>query len=145
MQSLTSTPDGNSFDAKRADLLHLASDAWRLLSRTELATVLADLERKAKRSLNTRLNVVIVRLACCRGLRVSEIASLRLDDVRVEDARPHILIRADVSKSRRARRIPLWWDCDTPVDVAAWKTRLLSRGARPGDLFVASVLNRTRG
>jgi integrase len=78
-------------------------------------------------------------------LRVSEFSSLHLDDVRVEDARPHFLIRAGVSKSRRARRVPLWWDRDTLVDIAAWKTRLLSKDAQPGDLFVSSVINRTHG
>jgi len=105
-------------------------DPWRLLSRVELVTALGELERKAKRSLNTR---------------VSEIACLRLDDVRMEDARPHILIRADVSKIPRDRRIPLWWDRDTFGDIMAWKGRLLNKGARSDDLFVSSILNRTRG
>ncbi|MDZ4781011.1 MAG: site-specific integrase [Planctomycetia bacterium] len=120
-------------------------DPWRLLSRVELVTALGELERKAKRSLNTRLNLVIVRLAGCCVLRVSEIACLRLDDVRMEDARPHILIRADVSKIPRDRRIPLWWDRDTFGDIMAWKGRLLNKGARSDDLFVSSILNRTRG
>ncbi|MDZ4781656.1 MAG: site-specific integrase [Planctomycetia bacterium] len=120
-------------------------DSWRLLSRTELATVRADLERKAKRSLNTRLNLVIVRLACCCGLRVSEIASLRLDDVRVADARPHIVIRAAVAKSRRLRRIPLWWDRRTLETLVEWKQLRVEEGATARDRFVVSAINRTRG
>jgi integrase len=53
----------------------------RLLTRRELAAVLADLTPRAQRSANTQRNLVIVRLAFCCGLRVSEIAALRLDDV----------------------------------------------------------------
>jgi hypothetical protein len=34
--------------------------------------VLADLKRKAPRSPSTRLNLVLFRLACCCGLRASE-------------------------------------------------------------------------
>ena len=39
--------------------------------------MLAELHRKASRSKNTRLNLVIFRLACCCGLRASEIAMSR--------------------------------------------------------------------
>ena len=55
-------------------------DPTRLLTRRELATVLADLSAKADR-INIWRNLIIVRLACCCGLRVSEIAGLQLDDV----------------------------------------------------------------
>jgi len=56
-------------------------DATKILVRSELVAVLKDLRAKAGYSANARLNRVIVRLACCSGLRVSEIAALRLDDV----------------------------------------------------------------
>jgi site-specific recombinase XerD len=59
-------------------------DQTRLLTRRELAAVLADLGRRAARSANVHRNLVIVRLACCCGLRVSEIANLQLDDVVVD-------------------------------------------------------------
>jgi integrase len=52
------------------------ADPTKILTRTELASVLADLNRKAPRSKNTRLNLVIFRLASCCGLRASEIAQL---------------------------------------------------------------------
>jgi len=103
------------------------------------------LERKAKRSLNTRLNLVIVRLACCCGLRVSEIANLRLDDVQVDDARPHVLIRAEVAKSRRLRRITLWWDRRNLETLVEWKQFRVEQGAVARDRFVVSAINRTRG
>ena len=56
----------------------VALDATKILTRRELATVLADLKRKAPRSPNTRLNLVVFRLAACCGLRVSEIAQLQV-------------------------------------------------------------------
>jgi hypothetical protein len=49
-------------------------DPTRLLSRRELNTVFADLTTRARRSANDRRNRIVVRLACCCGLIVSEIA-----------------------------------------------------------------------
>ncbi len=83
-------------------------DATKILSRRELAAVLADLTRKAPRSRNSWLNLILVRLSCCCGLRVSEIAGLRISDVRVEPSRPHIRIRRGASKGGRPRMVPLW-------------------------------------
>jgi integrase len=65
-------------------------DATKILTRRKLAAVLNDLKRKAPRSKNTRLNLTLFRLACCCGLRASEIANLQVGDVRTELARPHI-------------------------------------------------------
>jgi hypothetical protein len=39
-----------------------SADPTKILTRRELAAVLADLRRKAPRSSNTRLNLVILRL-----------------------------------------------------------------------------------
>jgi integrase len=61
--------------------LHLQGySIWRIeptkiLTRRELASVLPDLHDRAQRSESARLNLVIFRLACCCGLRASEIAS----------------------------------------------------------------------
>jgi hypothetical protein len=46
-----------------------SADVTKILTRTEMQSVLADLRRKAPRSKNTRLNLVIFRLAACCGLR----------------------------------------------------------------------------
>ena len=51
-------------------------DAGKILTRRELALVLDDLAHKVDRFANARLNRVIWRLACCFGLRVSEISAL---------------------------------------------------------------------
>jgi hypothetical protein len=71
-------------------------DQTRLLTRRELVAVLADLAPRAARSANVHRNLVIVRLACCCGLRVSEIANLQLDDVVVDVTRPHLRLRRDL-------------------------------------------------
>ena len=114
-------------------------DPLHLLTRRELAAVLADLEQKASRSENVRLNRVVVRLACCCGLRVSEVASLRLADVQLDVARPHLRIRAEIAKGGRARRVPLWWDRGTLEDIVAWKTERLASGTTPNVSFFTSV------
>ena len=115
------------------------TDPTKILTRSELATVLADLKRKAPRSKNTRLNLVIFRLACCCGLRASEIAQLQVIDVRVDVARPHLRIRRGAAKGGRPRIVPLWWDAGTLEDLAAWKADHVERGAAAEHPFVASL------
>jgi len=123
---------------------------WRInqtmiLTRTELHAVLANLSRRSRRSLNAQLSLVIVRLACCCGLRVSEIAKLQSDDVRVGVDRPHLRIRRDVGKGHRARTVALWWDAGTLADLAAWKAERQRQGAAGRELFVCSMLANRRG
>jgi integrase len=114
-------------------------DPTRLLTRRELAAVLADLAPRAQRSANMQRNLVIVRLACCCGLRVSEIAALQLDDVVIGVNRPHLRLRCGATKGGRSRRVPLWWDSGTLADLVAWKMRRVKDGARGNDPFVSSV------
>src|SRR3954451_15250385 len=104
-------------------------DPTRILTRRELATVLADPTRKARASANAQRNLIIVRLACCCGLRVSEIGGLQLDDVLVGVDRPHLRLRRETTKRKRARRVPLWWDAGTLADLTAWKARRVQEGA----------------
>ena len=73
-------------------------DQTMILTRRELAHVLGDLRRRSRRSTNTRLNLVVIRLACCCGLRASEITELRLQDVVVGVERPHLRIGAAGAK-----------------------------------------------
>ena len=113
-------------------------DKTKILMRREIAIVLGELHRKAPRSKNTRLNLVIFRLACCCGLRASEIAQLHIGDVRTETPRPHIRIRTGASKGGRPRTVPLWWDAGTLADVAAWLAERTRLGAAADDPFVAS-------
>jgi integrase len=108
---------------------HRSVDATKILTRGELATVLADLARKAPRSPSTRLNLAIFRLAACCGLRASEIGELRVDDVRTEVSRPHLRIRRGAAKGGRPRTVPLWWDAGTLADLSTWHAERLRHGA----------------
>lgn len=119
--------------------MHFTADVTKILTHTEMQAVLADLRRKAPRSKNTRLNLVIFRLSACCGLRASKIAQLQMADIRVDLPRPHIRIRIGASKGGRSRRVPLWWDGGTLADLAAWRADRAARGAQGGDPFVASL------
>jgi integrase len=79
-------------------------------------------------------------LACCCGLRASEIAKLQVGDVRTELARPHIRIRNGASKGGRSRMVPLWWDAGTLDDFRAWKVERLAQGAGADQPFLASLI-----
>jgi integrase len=114
-------------------------DPTKILTRTEIAAVLVELRRKAARSPNTRMNLVIFRLAACCGLRASEIAQLQVGDVRVDGARPHLRIRRSAAKGGRSRIVPLWWDGGTLADIASWKQDRQRGGALPSEPLVASL------
>ena len=117
-------------------------DQTKILSRAEIAAVLADLKRPAKRrSPNTRQNLVIFRLATCCGLRASELVGLKLGDVRVGIARPYIRVPKTIAKGGKGRRVPLWWDRGTLEDLTAWRDDRVNRGGKPGDSFVCAQAN----
>jgi integrase len=116
-----------------------------ILTRREIARVLVDLARRAAHSANARMNRAIFRLACCCGLRVSEIRALRLQDVCAKSARPHVRVRPEGAKGRRARTVPLWWDAGTLADLETWKAERLGCGARPYDYFVCCLWPRRFG
>ena len=94
---------------------------------------------------NVQMNLAIVRLACCCGLRASEIGGLRLGDMRVGIGRPHIVIRAEIAKFGRPRRVPLWWDAGTLEDLTAWLDYRHGQGARRSDPFICSLQSATYG
>ena len=114
-------------------------DQTKILTRRELACVLDDLARRAPRSASARMNLTIFRLSCCCGLRVSEIAALRLDDVNIGSDRPHLRVRPESAKGSRRRVVPLWWDAATLDDVISWKHEREGQGARPGDPFICCL------
>lgn len=117
----------------------------QILTRRELACVLEDLGEKAPRSANARMNRVIFRLACCCGLRVSEIAALRLSDVLAQNGRPHLRVRPEGAKGGRSRVVPLWWDKGTLADLLAWKAEREGHDARADDHFVCCLWPRRLG
>jgi integrase len=105
----------------------------RILTRSELLKVLAELKRKAKRSPLTHRNLVLFRLACCCGLRASELTRLTLGNVRLTGDSPVIRVPKSIGKGGKSRTIPLWWDQGTLDDLVAWKAL---RQAAGGDLFI---------
>ena len=84
------------------------------------------------------MNRVIFRLACCCGLRVSEIAALRVGDVVIRVARPHLRIGPEGAKGKRARLVPIWWDPGTLADLIEWRGEREEQGARPTDPLCAA-------
>jgi integrase/recombinase XerD len=120
-------------------------DATKILTKREIAAVLTDQHRKAARATSTRMNLVIFRLACCCGLRVSEISGLRLSDVRAGIAKPHLVIRPKIAKRGRGRKVPLWWDKGTLDDIAAWLARRREQGGNDGEPLVCSLQPRRVG
>ena len=114
----------------------------RVLTRSEIQTVLAELKRKARRSPLTRRQLILFRLACCCGLRACELTRLRLADVRL-GARPSIFVRKEITKAnrdgkRRSRTVPLHWDAGTLDDLVAWKAEREAQGAGPSDLLLCT-------
>jgi len=113
-------------------------DRSKILQRDEIALVLTDLRRKARRSINSRMNLVVFRLAACCGLRASEIAGLILADVQVDNSRPSIRIRREIGKGHKARKVPLTWDAGTLADLVEWKRFRRDQGADDDARFVCS-------
>ncbi len=113
-------------------------DRTMILQPGEFKTVLAELNRKSRRSTNTKMNKVIFRLTACAGLRASEVSKIALDDVLVDVASPYLRIRKTVGKGHKARKVPLTWDAGTLADIREWKAFRLSQGATGHDYFVCS-------
>jgi integrase/recombinase XerD len=113
-------------------------DRSRILTRNEIQAVLADLSRRARRSRLTRRNLIIFRLATCCGLRVGELTRLELRDLQLERDRPCLVVRAENSKGRRRRTVPLWWDAGTLHDLVEWVAAQRALGATDNDLVVAT-------
>ena len=116
----------------------------KILTRSEIRNVLAELQRK-RRSVNTRQNRIIFRLATCCGLRVSEIVGLTMANVRTSNGRPHVYVPAAIAKRHKARRVPLWWDAATLDDLRAWKAERAAQGATGASPFVCSQSTGTQG
>ncbi len=133
----------------------------KILKRGEIGRVLGELHRKAPRSVNTRQTLIVFRLTCCCGLRVSEACGLQLRDVKVNLDRPYLRIPKSEAKGRKtrkvngqrvrfgngatARQVPLWWDQGTLDDLRAWKREREQQGASAGDFFVCAQHNGAHG
>ena len=112
-----------------------SSPAWnldqtRLLTRRELAAVLADNATKAKhrKTAGGIWSSFGCRAAAACASRKSPLC--RLDDVIVGVSRPYLRLRGETTKGHKPRRVPLWWDAGTLADLVAWKNHRI-KGGRP--------------
>ncbi len=124
--------------------------AWRLksdrfITRDELETVIADCERRAKRSVNARQNLVVFRLATCCGLRASEIAGINLSDLLLETDKPRVRIRKVVGKGSHARTVPLWWDRATLECLRRWKAERAKQCASGSEPALCTQSQQSQG
>ena len=114
-------------------------DASKILTRGEITTVLADLNRRANRSVNSRMNLTIFRLATCCGLRSSEISGLKLHNVRIGIERPYLYLPKTITKGKKTRQVPLWRDTATLKDLSLWRAERKQQGANHDDYFVCAL------
>lgn len=122
-------------------------DFTRVLTRDELKRCLADLHRRAKRTGGARRQLAVFRLATL-GLRVSEIAGLRVRDVIEHDGKLFVRVPKAITKGRdgkrRMRLVPAWWDSGAVEDIQRWKQARIAGGAGLDDALIASFKPRTR-
>ena len=124
--------------AKGIDMTHGKRSGLRLervLSTDEIEAVMSDLHRRGKWSRNSRLNDVVFRLSTICGLRASEIASVRLCDVRTGE-RPTVHVVNGKGNKRATVAIP---DVGTVHVFDAWMNERKQDGAKRTDPFVAKI------
>lgn len=120
-------------------------DPRKCIETEDVAKIVADLKRRGKRSVSTKMSLAIFRLAVGCGLRVSEICGLRMRDVQLDQKEPRILIPSEIAKGGKAtnkkRSVPLTWSKNTRDDLTEWKKARKKDGAKPQSYFVC-VLTR---
>ncbi|MFC1762343.1 tyrosine-type recombinase/integrase [Planctomycetota bacterium] len=124
---------------------HWSIDASQILSKTEITLIIDDLKRKGRRSVSAKLNLVLFRLATCAGCRASEIAGLKLQDLKLSVEKPYIYISKAIGKGAKSRKIPAWWDRSTLDDLIAWKAERQAQGAKGSDYYICSQAKRSFG
>ncbi len=120
-------------------------DQNKILTREEIVEVLDDMKRRGRRSVNSRQNLIIFRLACCCGLRASEIAGLKLQNIKLGGKKPNIYITKAIAKRKKQRSVPMWWDRGTLDDITAWYDERKAQGAPSDDYFVCAQSKSTFG
>lgn len=127
----------------REEMQDWTPDSTTILTSGEITTVVEYAKRKGfRKHPNRRMNLIIFRLATCCGLRTSEIAGIRIGDVKVDTgiSRPHLSLPAEICKGKKARCVPLWWDEGTLNDIDAWKKeRLFDHQAKAEDTLLCHL------
>lgn len=117
--------------------------ATQILTIEEIRTIVKKLHIRWPKKI-FMLDTTIFRMACCCGLRRSEIAGIDIGDIILEGPRPVIRVRAEITKGRKGKKrqrvVPLWWDAGTKRDIEAWMIRRLCEdGAGPDDPFLCCL------
>jgi integrase len=108
----------------------------RCLQPDEVVTVVTDLKRKAKRTALASRHLILFRLACGCGLRVSEIIELKIGDVDLDRLDIHVRN----GKGSKARTVPIW-DRGTLDDLREWIDKRRADGATNDDLVLVTRNN----
>jgi len=108
-------------------------DRFKMLSKNEIEGVLADIHRRSKRSTNVALNGIVFRLAAICGLRVSEIAALRVRNISLRVSEP--FIHVENGKGKKSRDVPIP-DTGTVQALEKFLDWRKSVGAKPKDCFL---------
>lgn len=121
----------------------------KILTLAEIRAVIADLDRQRSTPRGRRRRALF-RLATCCGLRASEIAGLRMGDLRLDGDRPCIIVRPGISKSRRRGRrkgrvVPLTYDAGTLGPLADWYAVRVKHGVCEDDPYICSLRKDRRG
>ena len=107
-------------------------DPTRVLTLTEVRLLLADLRARVNKRVYGRkmvgqkarhhINLAMVNLAVCCGLRATEIAGVKWKDVTLTGEKPSLRIRKEVAKGKKkARIVPLWWNSAMVDELSAWR------------------------
>ena len=114
-------------------------DQTRILSHDDIHEVITHLKRpRLARYRSNRQLLIVFRLSTCLGLRASEIADLKLSNVRLTKRLPSLRV---TGKGNKTRTVPLWWDGDTLDDLQRWMAERKLEGATADD----HVLTTNRG
>ncbi len=111
-------------------------DSSKVLTKSEVAAVWADLARKAKRFPTSRANQTLFALATFAGLRASELSGLLLGDVDLSE-HPTIRVRKEIAKGHKPRTVPIWHPPAIEA-LKAWKQQRIEHGATAADPFIAT-------
>jgi integrase len=108
----------------------------KLLTPDEIAAVSAWLHHRRRRGPNFVLNRAIFRLACCCGLRRSEMCRLNMGHI-IIGAHPTLCIESSAGNPRRI--VPFGWDKGTLMDLAGYTWMRKQQAASSGAPFLCGV------
>ena len=68
-----------------------------------------------------------------------EIKLSQLHDIRIGIERPYLYLPSTITKGKKTRLVPLWWDTGTLKDISIWKAERKHQRAHKDDYFVCAL------